>query len=127
MNSVDSDQEDPEYQTNDPSMPGRPVLEDELCRSQVRCDRDGIVEPIVPGQSETIGRGEEPYRVRIEGSFARSICSDVLDSEGQLTCDRVLCGHLSQEEQGNIDDEPDQAIAYEHARGSSLCKRPSSP
>lgn len=69
MDRVDSHEENPKDQADDPGMPSSPVLEDKLRRSQIRRDRDSIVEPVVPREGEAIRRGEESGSIRVEGTW----------------------------------------------------------
>ena len=39
------------------------------------------------------------------------------------TCNGVLSGHFAEEEEGHIDDESNNGVAYEHARWAALCER----
>ena len=54
MECVDGDEEDPGEETDDPRVPIRPELEDELGGGEIGRDGDGVVEPVVPGEGEAV-------------------------------------------------------------------------
>jgi hypothetical protein len=45
---------------------GRPILHEKLSSDEVGRHGYSIVEPVVPGESKTIGGGEEPNGVDVE-------------------------------------------------------------
>lgn len=68
MNSIDTNQEDPKHQTDDPRMLDGPELKDQLCSGKIRCNRNRIVEPIVPGQRKAVRWRKESGSVCVEGA-----------------------------------------------------------
>lgn len=71
MEGVDGDEDDPGEETDDPGVPGSPVLEDELRGGEIGGEGHGVVEPIVPGEGEAVRGGEEAGCVRVEGAWER--------------------------------------------------------
>lgn len=120
MECVDGDEEDPGEETDDPRVPIRPELEDELGGGEIGRDGDGVVEPVVPGEGKAVRRGEEPGSVRIERAWGGE---RVRKWERGHTCDGVLCCHLAEEEEGDVDDGTNDGVADEHAGGAALCER----
>jgi len=41
-----------------------------LSGGEIRSDGDGSVEPIVPGEGESVSRGEKPGGIGVEGPYA---------------------------------------------------------
>lgn len=69
MEGIDGHEDDPCEETDDPGMPRCPELEDELCGGEIGGDGYGVVEPVVPRERESVGRGEEAGRVGVERAW----------------------------------------------------------
>lgn len=130
MGSVHAHQEEPKEEADNPWMPRCPVLEYKLRRGQVRCDRDGVVEPVVPRECKSIRRREEPHSIRVERSLetARRVNRKSYHHKlySPLTGNGVLCSHLAKQQKRHIDYNPNDSIAQEHTCWTTLRKGPSS-
>lgn len=69
MDSVYGNEDDPGEETDDPWVPGGPELKDKLGSGEIGRDRDGVVEPIVPRQCESVRGGEEAGSVCVKRAW----------------------------------------------------------
>jgi hypothetical protein len=69
MNGVYGDEEYPENEAEDPRIGGIPKIQYQLGSNEVGGDRDGVIEPIVPREGESVSWGKKSGSIGIERSY----------------------------------------------------------